>query len=227
MAAANQIGFDLAGIRPASPAEIAAGNQSPAGLPVFPLLPGLDPEVAKAANWSTGVAITASGVERRTPYWSYPRWDFALRYEVLRDRPQLLLDESKAILELFNTVRGKYGVFQFLDQDDYQVVNEAVALGDGSTTRFQLYRHIRSWFEPVLCPFGVVMFVGGAAAAFTLGANGQVTFASPPASGAVISWTGGFFYPCRFDQDDLTLKRIAYQLWSNDGLKFVSVKALP
>jgi len=49
---------------------------------------------------------------------------------------------------------------------------------------------------------------------------------SPPASGAVVSWSGSFFYPCRFTQDDLTLKAIAAQLWSSDGLKFCSVRSI-
>jgi hypothetical protein len=78
----------------------------------------------------------------------------------------------------------------------------------------------------VLTPFGVTVYVNGAPASVTLGAAGLVTFGSPPSSGAVITWSGGYFVPCRFTQDDLTLKRIAHQLWSNEGLKFSSVRSL-
>ncbi len=225
IATANAIGFSNVGFRAATPAEIAAGNQIQ-GLPVFPLLPGITPDTEKTPTWSTKVLRASAGNERRTAQWPYPIWEFTLKYEVLRDKPQLLLDEAESILEVFNTVQGQFGCFLFLDEGNFSVVQEAIGTGDGVSTQFQLYRHIRNWLEPVLTPFGVTMYVNGAVTGASIGANGLVTFGSPPGSGAVIAWSGGFFYPCRFGQDDLTLKRIAYQLWSNDGLKFNSVRNL-
>ena len=217
------ITFHLAGFRPATIGEIAAGNQVQA-LPVFPLLPGVTPDVEKAPHWSTKVKRASSGLERRTAQWPYPIWNFSLRYEVLRDRA--LLDEVKGIWELFNTVQGQFAPWLFLDQGDYAVTGATFGVGDGATTSFQLMRNLRSWSEPVLAPFGVTTYVGGSATMSLLGSSGVVTFASPPAAGTVLTWSGYFFYVCRFAQDDLTLKRIAHQLWSNDGLKFNSVRAL-
>ena len=227
-AAANEIVFKLAGFRAASPAEIAAGNQVQ-GLPVFPLLPGVSPDVEKAPSWSTKVLRASAGNERRTALWPYPIWNFALKHEVLRNdavRGAALLDEVKGVWELFNTVQGQFGTFLFLDETACQVQAEQIGVGDGVTTSFQLVRHVRNWFEPVLAPFAVDVLVGGAPVGFSLGAGGLVTLASPPASGAAVAWSGDYFFPCRFTQDDLTLRRIAHQLWSNEGLKFSSVRSI-
>jgi uncharacterized protein (TIGR02217 family) len=223
VSSANAVAFSLCAVRPAFPAEIAAGNQVQ-GLPVFPLLPGVTPDPEKAPSWSTKVLRASAGNERRTALWPYPIWNFTLKHEVIRDRPSL--DEIHGVWELFNTVQGQFGAFLFLDQTDFLVTGQALGPGDGVTTQWQLMRSIRDWTEPVLAPFGVTVLVGGAPVSFSLGAYGVVTLGSPPASGAPVTWSGGFFYPCRFTQDDLTLKRIASQLWSNDGLKFSSVRSI-
>ncbi len=221
--AANSITVQSMAIRPATVGEIAAANQVQ-GLPVFPLLPGVTPDPEKTPSWSTKVLRASAGNERRTAQWPYPIWNFTLRHEVIRDRPNI--DEIHGIWELFNTVQGQFGTFLFLDQNDYLVTREGLGVGDGSNRTWQLNRAIRYWTEPLLCPFGVLVYVDGASVGFTLGVGGVVTLSAPPASGAVVSWSGGFFYPCRFTQDDLTLKAIAAQLWSNDGLKFCSVRSI-
>ncbi len=222
-AAANQVTFLLAGVRPATLGEIAAGNQVQ-NLPVFPSLPGLTPEIKKAPTWSTNVAISTSGVERRTSFWAYPRWTFELAYEVIRDRATA--DELEGLWELFNTCQGKRYAFLFLDPTNYVVTGEQFGTGDGTTTAFQLTRAVRTWTEPLLCPFGVTVYVNGTATTVTLNAGGSVVFASAPAVNAALTWAGYFFYPCRFDQDDLTATGIMQALWASDGLKFISVKNL-
>jgi uncharacterized protein (TIGR02217 family) len=224
-AAANQVTFLIAGVRAASLGEIGAGNQL-MNMPVFPQLPGQMPNVKKAPTWSTNVAISSSGVERRTALWAYPRWTFELNYEVLRNRPAAMQDEVQAIWELFNLAEGKRFSFLYLDGTDFVVNGEQFGTGDGSTTLFQLTRTVRSWSEPLLCPFGVTVYVNGTPTTVGLLNGGSVIFNTAPPDFAVLTWSGYFFYPCRFDQDDLTLTEIMQALWSNDGLKFISLKNL-
>ena len=59
---------------------------------------------------------------------------------------------------------------------------------------------------------------------FVLGPTGVVTFIDPPASDAVLGWSGNFLYRCRFVDDELsTLNMWLPEIWELKGLKFVSV----
>jgi len=54
--------------------------------------------------------------------------------------------------------------------------------------------------------------------------NGVVTFAAAPAAGVKLTWSGGFYYRCRFPEDEWTeLNEFAYQLWENNSVKFESL----
>jgi uncharacterized protein (TIGR02217 family) len=223
-AAANLIDWYKCAIRPATLAEVAAGN-SQYGLPVFPLLPGQATSVSKAPKWSTKVKRAASGRERRTALWPYPLWQFELSYEVIRQRPTNA--ELAALWSFFNTVQGQYQPWLFLDPTDYQqALPVAFGAGDGSTTTFQIGRAFtQTEIEPVYAPFGTAIYVNGAATtAYSLSANGRVTFTSPPAVGALLTWTGCYYFGCRFLEDDLTFEQLVAQLWSGKSVKFTSLR---
>jgi uncharacterized protein (TIGR02217 family) len=221
---ANQINFEQCSIRPATVGEIAAGNAQ-YGLPVFPLLPGQSIAVSKAPKWSTKVKRASSGRERRTALWPYPLWQFELSYEVVRARPTN--GELAALWSFFNTVQGQNQPWLFLDPTDFQQTSPQIfGTGDGVTTTFQIGRTFtQASAEPVYAPFGITLFINGAAiTAYTSAANGQVTFASAPSVGAQLAWTGGYYFGCRFLQDDLTLEQLVSQLWSGKSVKFTSLR---
>jgi hypothetical protein len=54
--------------------------------------------------------------------------------------------------------------------------------------------------------------------------NGAVTFATPPATGAALAWTGYFAFLCRFDGDDLDFEQFMASLWKADSVKFRSLR---
>ncbi len=56
-------------------------------------------------------------------------------------------------------------------------------------------------------------------------ANGAITFAAAPASGAALAWTGCFAFLCRFDGDDLDFEQFMANLWKADSVKFRSLRA--
>lgn len=239
IASANLICWYKCGIRPATTAEIAAGNAQ-YGLPVFPLLPGQSITVSKAPKWSTKVKRAASGRERRTALWPYPLWQFELSHDVVRHRPTN--DELAALWAFHNTVQGQYLPWLFLDPTDCQNYDPLGAAsqtpgflgtGDGATTTFQVQRYLAAAsqagtagvLEPVYAPFGMQVFVNGTATtAYSIGPNGKLTFAAAPAAGAVLTWTGYFYFGCRFLQDDLTFEQLASQLWSGKAIKFTSLR---
>ena len=196
------------------------------GLPVLPFLPGQAPSVSKSPKWSTQVVRTASGRERRTAYWPSPLWQFELSYEVVRHRPQL--DELAALWEVFNVMQGQFGTFLFVDPTDCQVPASAPAAfgtGDGSTKTFQLQRPVNSFSEPVYAVYRpAVLENGSPAGAYALEPNGQIVFAAAPASGVALTWSGYFYFGCRFLDDELSFEQIVTQLWSGKSLKFTSLR---
>ena len=197
------------------------------GLPVLPYLPGQTPLVTKAPKWSTQVIRTASGRERRTAWWPYPLWQFTLSYEVIRRRPPN--DELSVLWEFFNALQGQFAPFLFVDPTDCEipaVAPQTFATGDGVTTVFQLARSINSVIEPVYAAYAPTLHDnGGPAGSYALTPNGVVTFAAPPAAGHALSWSGHFYFGCRFLQDDLSAEQIVAGLWSGKALKFTSLRA--
>lgn len=82
-------------------------------------------------------------------------------------------------------------------------------------------------FEPIYCPaVGPSIYVAGALKTLTSDysiSNGLVTFTSAPASGAALTWTGGYYWRVRFDPKNLTLDRIVPQLWRAGQIQLVTV----
>ena len=68
---------------------------------IFPDLPGLSWNRKKTPMWSTKIQTAASGKELRASYYSYPKWQFSLSYEVLRDTGQA---EIQSLIGLFNAL---------------------------------------------------------------------------------------------------------------------------
>jgi uncharacterized protein (TIGR02217 family) len=194
---------------------------------VFPLLPGQVFVTKKSPTWSTDIKQAVSGRERRRQNWVYPLWNFQVQYEVLRDGPSFL--EQQRLIAFFTAHAGQYQQFFYFDPSDNKVVNQPVGTGDGITTDFQLTRTFAagrvSFTEPVRGLNGnPVVTVNGTATSVTAGAFGQIVFASPPATGAAIAWSGSFLFLCRFTQDNLDVQQMMAGLWSQSGLAFASVK---
>jgi uncharacterized protein (TIGR02217 family) len=194
---------------------------------VFPLLPGQVFITRKSPTWSTDIKQANSGRERRRMNWSYPLWNFQVQYEVLRDAPGT--PELQGLIAFFNAHAGRYQEFFYFDPSDHAVTDQVIGIGDGVKTTFQLTRTITdgtfTFTEPVFSVQGSPVFkVAGVPTAATVGAYGQITFASAPSAAASISWTGNFMFLCRFDQDNLDLQQMMQGLWSQSGLAFVSSK---
>ena len=195
---------------------------------IFPFLAGQSFLQLKTPLWSTKTDTAVSGVERRRALWSYPVWKFKVAYEVLRDSPTNL--ELQRLLAFFNAHQGGFKEFFYYDRTDHAVTGQSIGTGDGVTTTFQLTRTMGTggitFTEPVRGVSGTptVYINGSATSAYTIGTLGSITFNTPPASGAALTWTGNFFFLCRFAKDELDVDQLMSSLWSNKGLDFLSVK---
>lgn len=195
---------------------------------IFPFMLGQTFLQLKTPVWSTDVQTSVSGRERRRALWSFPKWRFKVGYEVMRDAPDKL--ELQKHYAFFNAHAGQFQEFFYYDRSDHTATNQLIGNGDGVTTAFQLTRTMASggitFTEPVRGVSGSpsVYINGTLTTAYTVGAYGIITFTSPPAAAALITWTGSFFFLCRFEKDDLDAAQMMQGLWSNGGLDLLSVK---
>jgi hypothetical protein len=122
---------------------------------------------------------------------------------------------------------GQFSDFLYWDPNDNAVTNDFVAVGDGTTTTFQLIHSIGIGEDIVQNPGSVpappILFVNGISTPYTLGPNGLVTFASAPAIGNLITWTGSYYYRVRFADDGLDFDQFLDKVWSLKTLRLQSV----
>jgi uncharacterized protein (TIGR02217 family) len=154
-------------------------------------------------EYSVETVRSDGGNEVRNSRWSQP----LLRFEISFPTSQR---DDAVFLEVRNAYRATGGgldSFKFRDWSDYQATDETFGIGDGSTFIFSLYKnhsfgsatHSRRIYQPVsaisLKADGVTIG-GGYSVNYT---TGIVTFVAPPADEAVLTWSGEFDIPVRFD----------------------------
>lgn len=183
---------------------------------VFPNLPGLAWSVAKAPQWCTKIQSAVSGRELRAAFRSSPLYKFSLSYEVLREASAY--QELQTLMAFFNARQGSFDSFLYTDPTDSTVTAQGFGSGNGATVAFQLSRAYGGNVEPVTNINGTPsIYVAGvlktSGVDYTIG-SGLVTFAVAPANAAALTWTGAFYYRCRFMADEQSYENFMYQLWS-------------
>jgi uncharacterized protein (TIGR02217 family) len=191
----------------------------------YPALPGRAWPIRRTAIYKTDRHESVSGRELNIARWAYARYRWDLTYTVLRES----MAELRAVAGLFGACRGSFDTFLWADPDPSFSVATAqfFGVGDGVTTKFQLVRDYAAQFrEPVAAvAAGASIFVNGAphTANVVTPLEGFVTFNTPPAMGAQLTWTGNYFWRCRFDVDELGADQFVVDLWSGK-VAFKSVK---
>lgn len=149
------------------------------------------------------IARSDGGGEVRNTRWAQP----LLRFEI--SFPTSLRDDA-VYLEVRNAYRACRGMlhsFKFRDWSDYQATDEMFGTGDGVETEFALFKnytfgsetHSRRIYQPespISLKVDGVSFPSGYSVDYT---TGIVTFSVAPAFDEVLTWTGDFDIPVRFD----------------------------
>lgn len=201
---------------------------------VYPVLPGLTFGNTRIPNFNTGVQAALSGKESRIAYQIYPLMTFELQYELLRD--DITVSELKALTGLFLQMQGQYDTFLFSDPAFNTVAAMQFGTGDGATTAFQITATYQNSGGPGIAEL-IQNFNGTPAISvngtlqtpvtnYALGATGIVTFTAGhiPAAAAVITWTGAFYYRCRFADDTLSNEQFMNKWWQNQKVTLRQVK---
>lgn len=178
----------------------------------------------KIPNFNTQVQAAVSGKENRLGMMAYPLWTFSYSYEVLRSYGAFV--ELRTLGGFFLARRGMLDSFLYSDLEDNTVVDQNFGTGDGVKVAFQLKRSWGGFDEPVE-NVNVLTNIKKAGVAqtnptnYSISATGLVTFTSAPANGAALTWTGTYYYRCRFLQDDSEYKQFLQNLWANGKLEFI------
>lgn len=185
----------------------------------------------------TEVVTLGSGREQRNSRWARSRRRFDAGYGIRT------LDELAEVIAFFEERRGRLYGFRFRDPLDFKScppsrtpapTDQQIGIGDGATRTFRLVKRYGAGFAPydreIAKPVAgtVRVAVGGAeqvAPAFALDtSSGVVTFASPPAAGAVV--TAGFQFDCpvRFDTDAIEIDLSAFQAGALPSVPVVEIR---
>lgn len=195
---------------------------------VYPVLPGLEWPVKKTPLWRTKVSTTPNGREFRSSNMVYPRYRLGLKYEFLRSAAALA--EFQALFGFFNARAGAFDTFLFSDPSDYQATLAPFGTGDGSTTAWQLLRPVGGHTQPVYDldntgPAPAIYRAGALlSSGYSISATGVVTFSTAPSSGQALTWTGRYYWRCRFEGDELGFEQFMQDLWRTGEVRLVSCK---
>jgi uncharacterized protein (TIGR02217 family) len=193
-------------------------------LAVFPSLAGLEYPVVRTPIFRTLIQETASGAESRAALQLYPRWQWTLSFNFLRDDSN---NEFRTLLAFFLARKGAFDAFLFEDSDDNNVTGQSIGVGNGSNKVFQLVRSLGGFTEPVLTPVTETIYVNHVAtSAYAFTGPGQITFSSAPGNGAGITADIGYVWPVRFMADQYDFSKFMNRLWEQKKLDFISVKNL-
>lgn len=194
-------------------------------------------------EFNTSVFEAASGYEQRNKNWQYAR----CRYDVSHGIKSKA--DMNEILDFFYVVGGRATGFRFKDWGDYQLDQEQIGVGDGSTTQFQIIktysvgsesyeRILRKIVEPFTPPsypsagwddpavvFQVRVNNVLVTSGYTINYNtGIITFTTPPTTGHTIKVTCEFDVPVRFDTDHMDITQEAFELEVWDSIPLIEIK---
>ncbi|HSM99024.1 MAG TPA: DUF2460 domain-containing protein [Gallionella sp.] len=191
---------------------------------VFPVLPGLAWDILLSPLFNTKVHRSVSGYEVRAAFMVYPLWKFALKYEVLRDNASF--NELRTLVGFYNARQGQFDSFLYSNPSDSSVTAQQFGVGTGSQFTFQLTRSFGGYVEPVHNLNGnPSIYVNGVLKTlttdYTISATGLVTFLASPPNGASITWTGSFYYRCRFLSDTNDFNQFMKNLYNLSKLEFI------
>ena len=191
---------------------------------IYPDLPGAGPGVTVAPRFATRIQGAVSGRETRAAFMAYPLWDIEFGYEFLRASAET--PELDTLAGFFLARKGAFDSFLVTIPNDNACVDMPFATGNGARTQFQLTRTRGAGGFGAMEPVQNVKAVGaikvsGTPVAFSLGATGVVTLSAPPTSGATLTWSGSYYYRCRFADDSADFNKFMQDLWSLGKVRMI------
>lgn len=194
-------------------------------------LPGLTFDSIRSYEWDTSRQKALSGKESALSRRAYPLVHFELLYEFLRDT--VAPSDLKALVGLHNAMLGQFDTFLYTDPVFNTVAAQQFGTSTGSTaTLYQLIATYQNTGGPGASEIvqnlngTPTLFDNGTPIAggnYTISATGVVQFSVSPTSGHTLTWSGSFYYRCRFDEDALQWKQFLAPFWTVPKVAFTSI----
>ncbi len=179
------------------------------------------------------VTLTSGHEERNTP-WAHSRRRYDAGYGVKS------LDDLHNVIAFFESRRGRLHGFRWKDAADHKScapadtpthTDQSLGLGDGEKTVFQLtktyasggHSYLRDITKPV--EGSVITAINGTPATPSIDlTTGQISFASPPPSGAVLTAGFAFDIPVRFDTDRLEVNLTGFEAGEIPAIPIIEIR---
>lgn len=181
----------------------------------------------KRERFNVEIATSDSGHEDRNSIWEQPLVDYEVSFPPsTRDATPYM-----QVLAAFRATGGGRDSFDLEDWSDHECTNEPFGTGDGIEDEFALIktysfgsaslerRIYRPGADLVIKANGVTV----SSSDYVVSNVGVVTFDTPPANDAALTFTGTFYVPVRFDLE-LTLTGEATHLDHIDTFTLVEVR---
>jgi uncharacterized protein (TIGR02217 family) len=186
-----------------------------------------------APEFSTTIAVTASGHERRNSLWSDARLNFDVGAGIRSE------SELGELVAFFRARRGPARGFRLTDPFDHSsngmtgtptMLDQLLGIGDGLRSEFQLikaYGQVEPQLRPITRPRpdSLVVSVGGAATtAWTLEDKGVLRFLAAPPAGAEVRAGFLFDVPVRFAEDRLDISAVNFAAGEAPSIPLIEVR---
>lgn len=197
----------------------------PLFFPVIPSNSGMGFPVGRAPTWDTLVQNAYSGKKTSLPRRASAIYEYTVDLNLLRIKAP---SDYQAVVGFVNSLLGQFASFYYDDPNDDAVTGQLLAVGDGATSQYQLYRtygyandivQMLRGDAPILMDNGVPISPGG----FTIDNFGEISLTSPLAAGHVLSWTGGYYWLCQMTTDKFALMEIESQKFELKKLTFETI----
>lgn len=186
--------------------------------------------IGSPSGWLTTVNEARSGQEQRNKNWGSSRgkWTCTVKTPSSVQRGSVTQTDFVAILLAFHlNVSGKGDAFRLKDHLDYQFTNQQIGVGTGSPLSLQLAKsytiggrtYVRNITKPIWHTItdyagnaltdSVTVAFGGVnqtyGSAWTLDPTTGLVSCTP-GNGVIVTASGQFHYPVRFDVDELPMR---------------------
>jgi uncharacterized protein (TIGR02217 family) len=170
-----------------------------------------------APTFNTSVVQLRGGAEYRTSLWANPLRMYEVGFN--SRTAETVIDELITFILL---TKGSLYTFRMRDWSDYKADETILGAGDGTINYFRLYKDYDSYRRRIVYPSldNMKVYLDSDLADpdsyFIDQDNGTVVFATPPASGVTVSWSGEFYVPVRFSDDSMDII-MSYSKYGHTG----------
>ena len=183
---------------------------------VWPVMFGIAVRSSKTQKWNTTVERVGSGRMRSNTNQLLPLWNISIKYAWLDD------ERYKTIMGFVALLKGAHTPFWWLDPEDYQETE--IQLPRLPSGAYQCVMKLGGYVEPVEKVDELTVYVNGTeqqSSAYTEN-NGVITFATTPASSAVVKATYRYYWKVHLVDDGLSVDHVFTNFKQTGTLKFES-----